>query len=136
MGIIVCCSDHTMTNWIYQGLPFDDPGKYIAFVYLITNKTNGKMYVGKKGFKARKNKKMIESDWRAYTGSSTALNEDIRNGALIEKEMLHLTYSKGEASYLELVEQINRNVLFDDQYYNRFIGCKIHSNHVKKMIRT
>jgi len=33
-------------------------------------------------------------------------------------------------SYLEAKEQFDRNVLLNDEYYNEFIGCKIHSKHV------
>lgn len=109
------------------------PTSYIAFVYLIHNTTNNKYYIGKKQFFAKRNKKKCESDWKTYTGSSDALNADIADGHQIVKTMLHLCKSKGEASYLEIKEQIDREVLFNDQYYNRFIGCKIHANHVKQL---
>jgi hypothetical protein len=32
--------------------------------------------------------------------------------------------------YLEAREQFDRNVLLSDEYYNNFIGCKIHGKHV------
>lgn len=110
-------------------------------MYLIENLTNGKLYVGKKQFysttrkaplKGMKRKRVVtvESDWRTYTGSSEALNFDIAAGANITKTILHICGSKGSASYLEVKEQIDRQVLLDDRYYNNFIGCKIHGKHL------
>ena len=38
-----------MTQWTYQGKPVDEiPDEYEGFVYLITNTTNGRKYIGKK----------------------------------------------------------------------------------------
>mgnify|MGYP003782141221 FL=1 len=48
-----------------------------------------------------------------------------------KREILRLCKSKGEMSYYEAKEQFDRDVLFSDEYYNEFIGCKIHSKHVK-----
>lgn len=132
-----------LDNWTYRNVVFesDDIKDYVAFVYLIENLDNGRLYVGKKQFytyrmkavkgKKRKVKHVIESDWKSYVGSSLELQKDISNNAKIKKTILHLCTTKGEASYLELKEQVDRNVLFDDRYYNNFIGCKIHSKHVK-----
>ena len=36
-----------------------------------------------------------------------------------------------ENVFLEAKEQFDRNVLFSDEYYNEFIGCKIHAKHVR-----
>ena len=48
-----------------------------------------------------------------------------------ERRIIRLCKSKGEMSYYEAKEQFDRNVLLDDSYYNEFIGCKIHSKHIK-----
>ena len=76
-------------SWSYQGkLVKELPKDCEAFVYLITNTTNGMMYVGKKlskfkttkkPLKGRKNKRRgtKESDWRTYWGSSEKLIADI-----------------------------------------------------------
>lgn len=118
--------------WLYNNKLLDEiPKGYVAFVYIIRNVTNNRYYVGKKQFYARRNKKKVESDWRTYTGSNDELNADIAAGHQISKHILHLCKSKGAASYLELKEQIDRQVLFSDLYYNRFVGAKIHANHVK-----
>ena len=38
---------------------------------------------------------------------------------------------KGEMTYLEAKEQFARDVLLKpDEYYNKFIGCKLHAKHV------
>tara|TARA_R110000823_G_scaffold290057_1_gene408364 strand:+ start:202 stop:600 length:399 start_codon:yes stop_codon:yes gene_type:complete len=121
----------------------DAPDDIEGFVYVITDKRNDKKYVGKKRFwsvtrkpplKGKKRKRVIrkESDWMKYYGSS-----DLVNQLLVEhgednfrREIIHLCRTKGEMSYLEAKEQFDRNVLLNDDYYNEFIGCKIHSKHV------
>jgi len=137
-----------MTDWTYQGLTFtsEDIKDYYGFVYRITNLSNNKMYIGKKFFwnkkrlpplKGRKNKrnKIVESDWKQYYGSS----EEVKN--LVEetgyknfkREILYLCRSKGECAYIEAKFQFDYNVLLSNDYYNEFIGCKIHSAHIKQM---
>ena len=44
------------------------------------------------------------------------------------------TFQDAHATFtlsLSKKEQIDRKVLFDDKYYNEFIGGKIHSKHLK-----
>ena len=48
-----------------------------------------------------------------------------------KREIIRLCKTKGEMTYFEMKEQIDRKVLFDDKYYNEFIGGKIHSKHLK-----
>ena len=76
-------------QWTYRGKPIDIlPQDVEGFVYLITNLTNNKKYVGKKlakfkttkpPLKGKKNKRRgyKESDWKEYWGSSDHLNEDV-----------------------------------------------------------
>lgn len=112
----------------------------VGFVYIITNVTNSKHYIGKKLFtKAKtyqKNKKKkrtrVQSDWLSYTGSNAELNEDVELGHRITKTILHLCESKGECSYLELKEQILHDALLKDEYYNTWIQCKIRKGHLKR----
>ena len=78
-----------MTKWTYQNKDVDElPDDCEAFVYLITNTTNNRKYVGKKlakrkvtrhPLKGRKNKRRStkESDWRTYWGSSEHLVNDV-----------------------------------------------------------
>ena len=84
-------------TWLYQGTVVDSlPEDCVGFVYMITNLTNNRKYIGKKlakfskttyktiklknGNKKRKKiKGKIESDWRDYYGSSNELLKDIEN---------------------------------------------------------
>lgn len=102
------------------------PKEMEGFVYLITNLTNNKKYVGKKHFWTRQKdrktgrRKKKESDWRHYYGSCDGLKEDIN---LIGKEnflreILYLCPHKKSMSYFETYEQFKRNVLMTDEYYN------------------
>jgi hypothetical protein len=135
-------------TWYYNDKEFtsDDIGDYIGFVYIITDTANGKKYVGKKGFwsirklaplkgQKRKRTKKSESDWYSYYGSNEEVKLLVENdgGHRFHRAILHLCRSKGEMSYLEAKEQFNRNVLLSDEYYNEFIGCKIHSKHIAHM---
>lgn len=134
--------------WYYNGEEFTSEmiGDYVGFVYLITDLSNGKKYVGKKGLvskrklpplkgKTRRRTKIVETDWQDYYGSSEEVKmlvEEHGRGNF-HREILHLCKGKGEMSYLELKEQVDREVLFSDEYYNEFIGCKIHSKHVSSL---
>ena len=135
--------------WYYGGKEFTSEmiGDYIGFVYVITDLSNNKKYVGKKLFtskrrlpplkgKTRKRTVLKESDWMDYYGSSDevkALVEE-RGPDNFRREILHLCESKGVMSYLEAKEQFDRNVLLSEDYYNGIINCKIHRSHVKSLI--
>lgn len=135
-----------MDQWTYNKKSFESEqiGDYVGFVYLITDLSNNKKYIGKKNFwstrrlpplKGKKRKRVVknESDWKDYFGSSEQIKLLVESHGRnnFTREILHLCNSKGEMSYLEAKEQFDRNVLFSDEYYNEFIGCKIHAKHVK-----
>ena len=114
-------------------------GDNVGFVYIISNTTNGKFYIGKKLFtklktvqkKKKKKRTRVSSNWVDYTGSNDQLNEDIKNGHQIKKHILHLCKSKGWCSYMETKEIFMRNCLLKDDYYNSYIIARINSSHLK-----
>ena len=130
--------------WIYENKLYDEaPKKYMGFVYLITDLTTNRKYIGKKLFwntrklkplkgKTRRRTQVVESNWKNYYGSNEELQHLVENSHAqrFEREILHLCTKKGIMSYLEAREQFDRNVLLSDEYYNNFIGCKIHGKHV------
>ena len=133
-----------MVMWIYQNKEFteSDIGKYIGYVYLITNNINNRQYIGKKLFwfsktrtvKGKKKKEKALSDWQNYWSSSEELKNDVVNlgEENFTREILYLCSNKGTMSYLEAREQFARKVLeFPDLWYNGIIQCKIHRTHVK-----
>jgi hypothetical protein len=129
--------------WYYKGTEFTEDmiGEHVGFVYVITNETNNMQYVGKKLFtksktyqKNKKKKKMrVASDWVSYAGSNEQLNEDIKSGHIVTKEILYLCTSKGWCSYLETKEILVRDCLLDDKYYNTWISAKIRNSHLKRL---
>ena len=134
--------------WLYNDKPYTYSleSEYIGFVYCITDKSNGKKYIGKKLFqskrklpplkgKTRKRTVIKESDWQSYFGSSDevkALVEE-KGADNFHREIIHLCKTKGELSYLELKEQMDREVLLSDDYYNGIIQVKIHKSHVRSL---
>ena len=116
-----------------------------AFVYLITNNTNNKKYVGKKlakfkttkpPLKGKKNKRRgyKESDWRTYWGSNDYLKEDVieLGEDNFTREILYFCPSRGVASYLEAKEQFDREVLLSDDYYNGIINVRVGGSKILK----
>ena len=131
--------------WVYNNKEFNEtPEEFQGFVYMITEKDTGKKYIGKKFFwkpkvlpvtKSRKRRvrTRVESDWRTYYGTSnevkTLVEEKGEDNYI--REILKLCRTKGECSYYEAKYQFEFDVLLSDEYYNEFIGCKIHSKHVR-----
>ena len=139
-------------SWIYNDAEFGseqaqaaiDSG-YIGFDYEITDSSNGKKYIGKKLLtskkklpplkgKTRKRVKITQSDWEAYYGSSETVKTLVETRKPdFSRKILYLCKTKGELSYMEAKEQFDREVLLSDDFYNEFIGVKIHSAHVKNL---
>ena len=135
--------------WYYGVHLLDDPENpeakdlegSVGFVYSIENLVTQKKYIGKKlltkaGYKQKKGKKKKirkESDWKDYFGSNEELKEDVKKlgKSLFHRHIIKFCASKGEMSYWETHHQFAHQVLLSDKYYNSWIQCKIHKNHVK-----
>jgi hypothetical protein len=135
--------------WTYNGNEYNEtPEEYQGFVYLITELDTDKKYIGKKFFwkpktlpitkkRKRRVKTRVESDWRSYYGSSKEVQQLIEDKGSdnFKREILRLCKTKGECSYYEAKYQFDNDVLLRDDFYNEFIGCKIHSKHLEKSIK-
>jgi len=132
-------------TWYYQGNIVDeiDP-QYKAFVYLITNKLTGRMYIGlkqttfskTKQVKGKKKRVRVESDWRDYWSSSEELKKEVEQlgSDNFTREILYWCKLKSHANYLEAREQMDRRVLENpDQYYNGIVNCRVSRNHLKSL---
>lgn len=137
--------------WYLQEQQFDEQkieqDKLIGFVYLITEKNTGKLYVGQKVFfnkvakkplKGKKNRRIERkfSDWKEYFGSNEELQARVQQYGSdnYKREILHLCTAKSEMNYLELWEIMVRGALISDMYYNSWVSARINSNQLKKMI--
>jgi hypothetical protein len=140
--------------WTYKTIIVEElPEDCVGFVYLITNKVSGRMYIGKKLAKfakttykmvklkngTKKKKKIrskIDSDWMEYYGSSIELNKDIEliGKEHFTREILFYCKSKAECSYTEAREQFGRKVLESDDYYNGQISVRVHGSHIKNKL--
>ena len=130
--------------WFYNGHEFTEtPKDYQGFVYCITELDTDKKYIGKKNFwrpktlpknskRARRVRTKVESDWREYYGSNQKLQllVEQRGESNYKRTILRLCKTKGEMSYYEAKLQFEFDVLLREDYYNEFIGCKIHSRHI------
>jgi len=138
--------------WYHDKKPVTElPEDCAGFVYVITNTTNGKMYIGKKLSRFRttrykmhtqKNGKKIkkrirgftDSGWREYYGSSDQLHSDIEalGKDKFTREILHFCKSKAECNYMEAREQFDRRVLESSVYYNGHIRVRVHGKTLVK----
>ncbi len=109
-----------------------------GFIYLITNLTNNKKYIGckmlqkvikRKPLKGKKNKRheTIESDWKTYTSSSNELNKDIESLGKenFKFEIIDFAYSKSHLKYLEAKYQFDNDVLLSENWYNGIINLRV-----------
>ena len=120
--------------WRYCGKIFDsdDILDHFGFVYLITNKSNSRRYIGRKYFwsfrkpKGKTRKVKQESDWKKYYGSCPELKEDIKKYGKenFDREILSLHKTLGKVNYEETRQLFMNNVLIESldtgepAYYN------------------
>jgi hypothetical protein len=120
--------------WRYNGQVFDtdDIGDNFGFVYLITNQSNGRKYLGRKYFwsfrkpPGKKRKVKQESDWKRYYGSCFELKEDVKKYGkeTFSRVILSLHDKKMDCNYEETRQLFLNNVLKESldngvpEYYN------------------
>jgi len=137
-------------SWTYQNQIVEIlPEDCVGFVYVITNNTTGRKYIGKKLAKfskttyktvklkngTKKKKKIrskIDSDWQEYYGSNIELNKDVETLGKehFKREILYYCKSKSECSYIEAREQFTNKVLESKDYYNGHIQVRVHGSHI------
>ena len=130
--------------WYYNNELYETtPEEYQGFVYQITELDTNKKYIGKKNFwkpktlpitktRKRRVRTRVESDWKTYFSSSQQIQKIVEKAGedKFKREILKLCKTKGEMSYHEAKLQFKHNVLLRDDYYNEFIGCRVHSKHL------
>ena len=136
-------------NWTFQGKEFtyDMIKDNYGFVYCINNLITNKKYIGRKYFysvktlpplkgKSRKRRRLLESGWENYWGSSEYLLQDIESIGKenFSREILSLHPNKQETNYHETKLQFMLNVLEarnEDgtrMFYNNNIMTKFYPN--------
>ena len=130
--------------WTFNNEEYNiTPEEYQGFVYQITELHTNKKYIGKKNFwkpkilpinktRKRRVRTRVESDWKTYFSSSQQIQKIVEEAGedKFKREILKLCKTKGEMSYHEAKLQFEHNVLLRDDYYNEFIGCRVHSKHL------
>ena len=137
-----------MQPWFYNHTPiesiedipeFEDK---IGFIYKITNKLTGKIYIGRKNLKHKRKTKISakekkatatrkrfkqvvkESDWKEYWGSCKELLEDIKTlgEEHFSREILEFSCNQKNLSYLEVKYQFRYNVLEEHSYNGNILA--------------
>lgn len=138
-------SQGSSSEWKFRGQEITDEllekiivSGFIGFIYEITEQESGKKYIGKKML-IKKTKRKVkskngvsrnkivwkESDWRKYHGSSPVLTERVNSGKYkYDRESLLFCNGKADLMYYETKHQLDKNVIFDDNYYNNMLHIR------------
>jgi len=128
--------------WTYNNEPVTEEtiGDHYGFVYIITNKLNGRKYIGRKYFtkagyktvKGKRKKIRKQSDWMDYWGSNKKLLDDIllQGKDNFDRQILTLCKTRTECNYWELHHQVSHQVLLSEAWYNEWISVKISKKNI------
>jgi len=144
----------TMMNdnhWVYRGkeilseddIPID---KAIGFIYIITQKSTGNRYLGRKLLTkaktkinkdtGKKRKSRVPSDWLDYWSSSPKIAQWIKDGGGTDdfkREILLFVTSKGMLAYGEECALYLIGALESDKWINDNIRSKVYRSWCKPM---
>lgn len=129
-------------NWIYDGQEITEtPNDYEGLIYIIHNETKSKFYIGRKSFYSYSKKKLtpaekllpenkrktfkivkIPTKWQSYTGSCRELNDDIKSGDIIRKEVIRLCKTRKEMTIWETKEILCNCLEYENCYNNHVLG--------------
>lgn len=121
-----------MNSWHYNRKPLEEvPQGAEAFVYMIT--VDGKYYIGKKSFYKsikrpplkgykRHRRDKIESNWKKYCSSSSAVKDLVDQGYEPERDIIRLCSSQKEATFWE--NKMLFNEIHDENCLNENISGK------------
>jgi hypothetical protein len=132
--------------WVYNEKPMsndDFPEGTVGFVYEITNKINGRKYLGKKILHSAKKKLVngknkrykVDSDWKKYYGSSEEVKADLLKYGKenFSRKILYLCKDKSSCSYLETKEIFVRDALLKLEFYNSWLSCRINKKNLNSL---
>lgn len=132
-------------TWLFEGSEIEQeqiPDKAFGFIYIITEKSTGRRYLGKKQLKFKKSKQvkgkkkkyLVDSDWRDYWSSSPYLQELVKEKGADEftREIILFCFTSGELSYCEECLQYSLGVLETDEWMNGNIRSRIFGKNVLK----
>jgi Putative endonuclease segE, GIY-YIG domain len=123
-------------NWTYDNKEIlsleDAPPDALGFIYRITNESKQMTYIGRKSMlkPLKKGKKREEYPWKSYTGSSVALNADIKSGDTYSKEIIRWCFSKAELTYYESQAIYCSDSLIREDFYNFWCKATVYSKHL------
>lgn len=126
--------------WIYKGVALQEmPEGYEGFVYRITL-PDGRLYIGQKKntfrrtktLKGKRVRRVVESDWRDYFGSSDEIKDLVKaNGSAgFKREILYLCQTKSAMNYIECLLILSSGALLSDRYVNKWVSVKINKGTV------
>lgn len=132
-------------HWLYRGniiTEKDISQDQLGFIYIITQKSTGKKYIGRKmlwktktrTIKGKKKKEIVSSDWLTYWSSSPYLLDMIEEYGKddFSREILIFCYSKSEILYAEEAILYHVNAMLDDSWLNGNIRTKIQKSWFSK----